>query len=166
MATTFTKIASVTVGSGGASSIAFTSIPSTYTDLVIKMSARTLGAASPDFTEMAINGSLANFTSRRIQGNGSAASSSNFTNPYSNIETNDQTAKTFCSVEIYIPNYAGSNFKSVSVDSITENNATAAAAGLWAWLWSQTAAVSSLTFTSSANFMQYSTATLYGIKNS
>ena len=37
---TFTKIASATVGSGGASSIEFTSIPSTYTDLVIKLSMR------------------------------------------------------------------------------------------------------------------------------
>ena len=34
MATTFFKIASATVGSGGASSIDFTSIPQTYTDLV------------------------------------------------------------------------------------------------------------------------------------
>ena len=40
MATTFTKIASVTVGSGGASSIDFTSIPSTYTDLCVKLSTR------------------------------------------------------------------------------------------------------------------------------
>ena len=40
MATTYTLISSVTVGSGGAASIEFTSIPSTYTDLVLKLSAR------------------------------------------------------------------------------------------------------------------------------
>ena len=40
MPNTFTLIASSTVGAGGASSIDFTSIPSTYTDLVIKASLR------------------------------------------------------------------------------------------------------------------------------
>ena len=40
MATTFTKIASVSVGSGGAATMSFTSIPSTYTDIVVKLSAR------------------------------------------------------------------------------------------------------------------------------
>jgi hypothetical protein len=36
MATTYEIIASVTVGSGGAANIEFTSIPATYTDLVLK----------------------------------------------------------------------------------------------------------------------------------
>jgi hypothetical protein len=45
MATTFIKIASVTVGSGGAASMDFTSIPSTYTDLVIKVSTRKVQSA-------------------------------------------------------------------------------------------------------------------------
>jgi hypothetical protein len=40
MANTFTLIASSTVGSGGAASIDFTSISSTYTDLVVKLSLR------------------------------------------------------------------------------------------------------------------------------
>ena len=43
MAVTFTQIASVTVGSGGAASIDFTSIPSTYTDLCIKTSIKEKG---------------------------------------------------------------------------------------------------------------------------
>ena len=46
MPTTFTKIASVSVGAGGASSIDFTSIPSTYTDLVVKVSYRTTDATN------------------------------------------------------------------------------------------------------------------------
>jgi hypothetical protein len=41
MATTYEIIASVTVGSGGAANIEFTSIPATYTDLVVLFSART-----------------------------------------------------------------------------------------------------------------------------
>ena len=41
MADTYTLISSVTVGAGGASSIDFTSIPATYTDLLVKFSLRT-----------------------------------------------------------------------------------------------------------------------------
>ena len=40
MANTYTLIASNTVGSGGAASISFSSIPSTYTDLLVKISTR------------------------------------------------------------------------------------------------------------------------------
>jgi hypothetical protein len=40
MANTYEAIATVTVGSGGATDIEFTSIPGTYTDLLIKSSLR------------------------------------------------------------------------------------------------------------------------------
>jgi hypothetical protein len=40
MANTYTLISSVTVGSGGAANIEFTSIPQTYTDLLYKISGR------------------------------------------------------------------------------------------------------------------------------
>jgi hypothetical protein len=77
------------------------------------------------------------------------------------------TASTFANNEVTIPNYTSSNFKSYSVDSVTENNATQAYAIFVAGLWSNTAAITSITLgLSSANFVQYSTAYLYGIKNS
>jgi hypothetical protein len=52
------------------------------------------------------------------------------------------TANTFGNTEFYIPNYTSSNYKSFSVDGVTENNATAAFA-LYAGLWSNTAAITS-----------------------
>jgi hypothetical protein len=67
---------------------------------------------------------------------------------------------------IYIPNYAGSSNKSVSIDSVTENNATGAYSGLTAALFASTAAITSFGISTGSNFVQYSTATLYGIKNS
>ena len=77
------------------------------------------------------------------------------------------TANTFANVSIYIPNYTSANYKSVSIDAVTENNATTAYAFLSAGLWSNTAAITSATITnSSGNYVQYSTAYLYGIKNS
>ena len=168
MPDTFIKIASVTVGSGGASSIDFTSIPSTYTDLCVKLSGRTNAASTVvDYIEIRPNGATTSITSRRIQGNGSAASSSNYAAMYLPVAGSTATSNTFGNAEIYIPNYAGSNFKSFSYDAVQETNATAAYAELWAGLWSSASAITSLIIgNSGANFVQYSTATLYGIKNS
>ena len=166
MPDTFVKIASVTVGSGGASSIDFTSIPSTYTDLVLKVSTRTNRAAATDGLEIRLNGATTNHSGRRLTGDGTTAASS--VSVYGNTDGNNATASTFGNAEIYIPNYAGSNYKSFSMDTVSENNATANGMTLNANLWSQTTAVSSITIVMSDGtaFNQYSTAVLYGIKSS
>ena len=167
MPTTFTKIASVTVGSGGASSIDFTSIPSTYTDLVLKLSGRS--TANDNWANISFNGSTASFSSRGLYGDGSSAGSYSRSDNVNTIanDSSTSTASTFSNGEIYIPNYAGSNNKSYSVDSVTENNATAALTSLVAGLRSNTAAITSITLTpNGGNFAQYSTATLYGINKS
>jgi hypothetical protein len=158
------KIASSDL-SAATSSVTFSNIPQGYTDLKIVMSTRISGSSNPDFSEMSVNGSLANFTSRRIQGNGASASSSSFTNSYSIVETDNFTANTFGSVEIYCPNYTSSNAKSFSADAVTENNATTSYIEMWAWLWNQTAAITSLGFarTGGQTFLANSTFTLYGI---
>ena len=166
MANTYTLIASSTVGAGGASSIDFTSIPSTYTDLVLKLSCRNTG--TQPWMNLKFNGSATSWTMRYIQGNGASAASGNDTaNTYSVMESNSgDTANTFANAEIYIPNYAGSNYKSVSIDHVTENNGTTAYANLTAMLWSNTSAINQITITPNANnIAQYSTAYLYGVKN-
>jgi len=162
MPTTFTKIAAVTVGSGGASSIDFTSIPSTYKDLCVKLS---VSAATSNAFLMSINASTSNFTYRLLEGDGSAAAS--YSGSSGRIAYAFNSSTIFSSVEVYIPNYAGSTNKSFSTDAVSEQNTTTAYADLTASLWSQTTAISSLGFYfSSGNILQYSTATLYGIKNS
>ena len=168
MPDTFVKIASVTVGSGGSSTIDFTSIPSTYTDLCIKLSLRdtVTGTNARPFT-LKFNGSSTSYSAKFILGDGSAASSFSDTSAYAGYEnTSSTTTNTFATNEIYIPNYAGSNYKSASIDSVTETNATQANAALVADLWSNTAAINQVTITSFGTFVQYSTAVLYGIKNS
>ena len=166
MPDTFVKIASVTVGSGGAASMSFSSIPATYTDLVLKVSTRTNRAAATDGLEIRLNGATTNHSGRRLTGDGTTAASS--VSVYGNTDGNNATASTFGNAEIYIPNYAGSNYKSFSMDTVSENNATANGMTLNANLWSQTTAVSSITIVMSDGtaFNQYSTAVLYGIKNS
>jgi len=168
MANTFTLIASSTVGSGGAATISFTSIPATYTDLKVVVSARTsvTVGANGYYYDVTFNGTSANRSGRYLEGTGSAANSGTFT-LYGVSDASDQTASTFSNGEFYIPNYASANYKSTSSDSVQENNATASRAVLVAGLWSDVAAITSVTFTpAGGSFVQYSTAYLYGIKNS
>ena len=161
----------ITVGAAGASSVTFSSIPQTgYTDLVIKWTGRANDNGVADgFGISAFNGVTAGFTGKQIQGSGTTATSASPTGRIMVINGTAATANTFANTEIYIPNYTGSTFKSMSVDSVAENNATPANVLLVANLWSQTAAITALTFdnsTSGQNFVQYSTATLYGISKS
>jgi hypothetical protein len=168
MPNTFNKIASVTVGSGGSSTIDFTSIPSTYTDLCLKVSARGTQSAVYATYTFSFNGSTSNRSLRSLYGSGSSVVSSN---EPSNIATDavgsTATASTFSNTEIYISNYAGSINKSLIIDGVTENNATEAYTELYAALWSDTSAINRVTLTPiTGTFAQHSTATLYGIKNS
>ena len=168
MPNTYTLIASNTL-STTAATVTFSSIPATYTDLLVKTSTRGDSAAAA-FTSIRLlpNGSSANGTTRWIRGNGSAASSDlDSTAIYSGeSDTSTATASTFASIEWYIPNYASSNYKSFSIDSAQENNTTAAYLHLVAGLWSVATAISSIELDLSAgSFVQYSTFYLYGIKN-
>lgn len=170
MATTFTKIAAVSVGVLGSSTISFTSIPSTYTDLCLVLSARNDYALNSDsyrFGTLQFNSVGTNQTSRFLTGDGSTTGSGSDTAIYFWTPKVSATSNTFGSTSFYVPNYAGSNNKSVSIDNVTENNATNVFSVLEAGLWSSSAAITSITLTSgsSSNFVQYSTATLYGIKN-
>ena len=172
MPDTFIKIASATVGSGGASSIDFTSIPSTYTDLLLKVSYRTTDATNTATLISNFNNDTStNYNNLFLFGTGSSVGSGSYTSNnsnyhgYGNISTT--TASTFANAEIYIPNYAGSTNKSSSSENVSENNATAANATLGANIWNNTSAINRVTLGVYAqNFAQYSTATLYGIKNS
>jgi hypothetical protein len=169
MPTAYTLIASNTVGSGGAATVTFSSIVGTYTDLVVKASVRTNRADdSIDGFIIQFNGDTgANYTNREIFGSGSSVGS-NTTARAGLINGNTATSNTFSSTEIYIPNYAGSNNKSLSSDGVTENNATAAFQTLDAFRWSDTSAITSILFKQSngTGFLQYSSFYLYGIKNS
>jgi hypothetical protein len=164
----YNLIATTTVGSGGASSIVFSGIPQTYTDLKVVMSLRsnTADASSGYYFDVFLNGVSANRSGKFVQGSGSVFASGSYT-PWGVQTSGDMTASVFSSGEMYIPNYTGSSYKSFSIDSVQENNTTLARQVLVAGLWSDTAAVTSITFTAAAGlFVQYSSATLYGIKNS
>jgi hypothetical protein len=165
MANTFVKIASATVGSGGTGEIVFSSIPQTYTDLKVLISARAANSAIANSLYIGFNGGYTGGNSIYLAGDGTTPSSSISSNALiGDISANSSTSNTFGSLEVYIPNYTKSTTKSYSSESVSENNATTAFAELWVGYWSGTAAITELRFSASANLMQYSTATLYGIK--
>jgi hypothetical protein len=175
MATTYTLISSVTVGSGGATTIDFTSIPQTYTDLVLKLSVRgTIAGSNQGGAQMIFNNSTAtNYSFRNLRGAGTngtpssgSASSQAYIRVTNNHPTADNTASTFCNSEVYIPNYTSSNAKSTSEDNVSENNSTEGYMQIVAGLWTLTNAITRITLTSEATlFAQNSTAYLYGISN-
>jgi hypothetical protein len=167
---TYTKIASNTVGSGGAATVTFSSIPATYTDLVVKVSARSDSGAAFAGLVIAPNGLSTNYTLRWLgDAGGGAISYTQAAFGYNHlfyIPGSAATASTFGNGEIYITNYASSSYnKSLSADGANQNNASTIYQGISAGLWSSTSAITSLTFSTGGNFVQYSTFTLYGISN-
>ena len=171
MPANYTLIEKITVGAAGASSVTFSGIPQTgYTDLVVKISARNDASNVAGGVWLYPNGSSANMTGRILAGTGSVAVSGTDTKVYGYTNSANSTASTFGNIEFYIPNYTSSNNKSISVDSVMENNATEGRQGLMAGLWSITSAITSLEFqtfnnstSAAANFVSGSTFYLYGV---
>jgi hypothetical protein len=174
MPTTYKAIATVTVGAGGAANIEFTSIPQTYTDLAVKTSTRVDYASDTRLNlRLWFNNSTTSWSSKRLAGYDSnqTVSSSGTASYYDRADyatAGLATANTFSSTDIYIPNYAGSTNKSISSDTVAENNSsTSWIVNLAGGLWSNTSAITSLKIDAVGyNFVQYSTATLYGISKS
>jgi len=177
MPNTLELITSSTVGALGSGSVDFTSIPSTFTDLVVKWSARTSNSNLFGFNYIYFNGSQTSYIAADvIEGTGSSVSSYSQATTYAaNLDSvgNSSTGSTFENSEMYIPNYASSNNKSFSIDAVGENNGTTAYSQLISGLWSNSAAINRITFSTSATlltggipqFMQYSTFYVYGVKN-
>lgn len=170
MANTYTLIQSVTVGSGGTASITFAGIPQTYTDLLIAYSFRTdRPSQEVDNIKISFNGSTTTYTARNLYGNGATAASSTYTTQRGGLAPSSaSTASVFSNTEIYVPNYTGSTNKAFSVTATTENNATTAYCEMVTGLWSTTSAITSVGFSPQDGtlILQYSSASLYGIKNS
>jgi hypothetical protein len=171
MAYTYSLLASTTVGSGGASSIVFSNIPQNYTDLCLVISARVTRAVSASTICLTFNGSASGYSQRNINGNGASAASvstsATVNLTYMEVPAANATASTFGNHSIYIPQYSGSSNKSISIDSVSENNGTTAYANLNAGLWANVTAINSLSLTEpngNSNFVQYSTAYIYGIR--
>lgn len=173
---TYIQIATFIVGAGGQANIEFTSIPSTYTDLKLLVSARDnrSGTDSDDFKLTINNNTSATYSNKRLYGTGSGTgsdggSSTGNANSYSGVLTaSTATANTFGNTEFYFANYASSTNKSWSTDGVSENNATSAFAAFYANLINDTNPITRIKIEgyNGNTLQQYSTATLYGISKS
>jgi hypothetical protein len=166
---TYTLISS-NVLSSSAASVTFSAIPSTYTDLVVRVSARSDRAAVNGYILYQVNSLTSGYSDTYVYGTGSSALSSrngSTTLSFAGYITGDNTnSGIFGSTEIYIPSYTVSQNKPMSSFSLAENAAVAANIGAHALLLSNTATVSSLTFSSLGdNFVTGSSFYLYGISN-
>jgi hypothetical protein len=167
MANTYSLISSSTVGSGGAGSITFSSIPQTYTDLLIKFSGRE--STTEQNVGLSFNGSSSNFSSKLLYGNGSTAATASYTDSRAlNSNYSSAMANAFSNGEVYISDYTTSKYKTYQSETVQEDNiSNPVYLFLYGGMWSSTAAITSITLTAtSSTFVQYTTAYLYGIKNS
>lgn len=154
-----TLIAAQTVGAGGTSSITFSGIPASYTDLIVVYSGN--GGAN-----LILNGvTTGNLYSRRyLQGAATSVATSSATSENSfNGIWNYYGSETYMFGKVYIPNYAGSANKTVSAETFTEINASGALRQLFTGTWASTNAITSVTISALTTLGQYSTAYLYGL---
>lgn len=178
MANTYELIDSTTVGSSGASSIIFTnigSIPNTFTDLLIKISARVDQSGAPNVCLRFNSDTGSNYKYKTAFGDGTSPGS------YSEVDTGNtfinlgygnnssHTSNTFGNLEVVIPNYTDSKYKLTTSESVQENNNATAYMMITCGYWNNTNAITSITLfnqNSGYKWTEHTTASLYGIKNS
>jgi hypothetical protein len=166
MATTYEKIATTTLSSAAAS-IDFSSIPSTYTDLIISFVVNTTSTSATAVRMYYNLSTTAVYSYTKLIGDGSAASSQSSTSQalivLANNATTSTTVPTFYQVNIF--NYAGSTYKTALSVASADKNGTGATESTVS-LWSNTTAINAIRLNVSGNtFGIGSTATLYGVKS-
>ena len=168
MPATYVNLSSTTLGANQ-NTITFSSIPATYTDLVLRCSTRE--SSDPAQTNFTFNGlSTSIYSWTNVYGTGNQVFSV-LQSPYelmyiSDGQNSSYTANSFSNFEIYIPSYASNRAKPFSSFSVTEQNATYSVQSIFAQNFGSTAAINSISITARINFVAGSSFYLYGIKNS
>lgn len=170
---TFDSIQTVTVGSGGAASVTFSSIPATYTHLQIRGIARDDRALNEDSISIRYNNDSGNnyMGFHEIYGAGSAAAYAGNTSTNKmladRIAGNNATASVFGAIIFDILDYANTNkYKTQRFLGGVDRNGDGAIA-FGSGLWMSTSAINEITLAgANGNFSQYSQFALYGIKGS
>lgn len=178
MPATYIAITTVNVTSGaGAASITFSSIPQTYTDLLLLGSTRGIGytGAGHDWIKVNVNGNTGSIYTATYQlgqsldnpgGYSGRTSSATWLPNALTYPSAAATADVFGNLMIYFTNYTSTSLnKATNSIAVNENNSTGAINLAAAGLINTTAAISSISLTSEngTGFAQHSTATLYGI---
>jgi hypothetical protein len=168
--TSYESIATATIGSGGQTNIEFSSIPSTYAHLQLRVLARgTTSATQINFPITLNNDTASNYRTHILFGNGSSVSSFEFGSIggiYLNyMPAANTSASVFGAAVIDILDYTNTNKTKVfrylqGMDSNSSNGNI----NFYSGLWTGTSAINRITF--NGDFAQYSSIALYGIKGS
>jgi hypothetical protein len=157
---TMTPIATSTL-SANATTVTFSNIPQTYTDLFIVVNMIGVGASNPGLRFNSDGG--ANYSASAVSGSGTAASSYRYTNDtnmkFHNSGANfDNVWNTFTG---QVMNYSNSTTNKTVLARLSSNEVDAAVG-----LWRSTAAITSVSvITHTNNFGSGSTFTIYGVKS-
>jgi hypothetical protein len=170
--TAYESIATTTVGSGGTSTITFSSIPATYTHLQLRIIARTNRGSARDYFRLRFNAdTTSNYSYHNLSGNGSSATSTASAPDVaidSGLAATTAQASNIFGVSIYdILDYANTNkYKTTRNLAGVDSNDTNGKISLESGSWRSTSAVSTITLISGtgSDFLQYSSFALYGIK--
>ena len=169
--TSYESIATVTVGAGGSSSIDFTSIPSTYTNLQIRGIGRTTTAAAggSNFGVRFNSDTGSNYSYHKMQnlsGTPDAGGGGNTNQVYfaDLISRDGNTASVYSAFIIDILDYKDTN-KYKTVRGMAGWNASGSGVlGISSGVWQNTNAITAINLVPSDDFKQYTQFALYGIK--
>lgn len=162
MAQTYEPIATQTLGSN--TTVTFSSIPQTYTDLVLVING--LSAVNQGVEYQVGNGSVdtnTNYSRTRIMGDGSAASSFKASNQDRFLCDGFSTSSSYASMQIvHFMNYANTN---IYKTALFRGNSTQAYVLAQVGLWRSTSAINTIKVAGySGNLLSGTTVSLYGIK--
>lgn len=171
MPATYEPIATTTLGSA-TSTITFSSIPATFTDLRLVVAGKCVNTSLSYGTFIARfnSDSGSNYSYTWLYGDGTSATSARATSLtgqrlYIIADTDGSATASLATLDIF--SYAGSTFKTMLHEHSNDSNSAGVNVGRRVLLWQSTSAIttielSNLSFT---NFATGTTATLYGIKN-
>lgn len=170
----YEAIATATVGAGGASSIEFTSIPATYQHLQVRMTSRSNYSQPEDSPGFRLNSdSGANYAFHFLRGNGSTASSSGDPNRTAVAFIQNSAGATsptsvFGGLVCDILDYANTSKNTTLRGFGGYDNNSVGSLTVSSGVWMNTAAITSILIypagVSGNDWVQHSTAALYGIK--
>jgi hypothetical protein len=167
MASTYTPLATQTLGSAAAS-VTFSSISGAYTDLILVFNGgKSIAGSSVDFRFNSDSGSNYSFT--EIYGNGTTAASQRVSSAtYGSLAYNAVPDSTLTSTIIMnIMNYSNTTTNKTAISRNGSIGTSFPGTEAIVNLWRSTAAINTITLSNSsaANFSIGSTFTLYGVKS-
>jgi hypothetical protein len=169
----YESIATVTVGSGGSSTVTFSSIPATYTHLQIRGLGRSTNAVTDENLVIQFNSDTANnYNLHNVYGNGSTVGANatvNYASSYfSRVTGGSSSANIFGAFVVDILDYANTNKYKTNRSLSGHDQNGSGYMTLMSGAWRSTSAITSITIkvdSAGANIAQYSQFALYGVKS-